>query len=107
LLFGPVWIGFSVSRGASGAGPIRQGQALAGCQIVEQVSDPRLLNKFTKQVFEWLFGPVWLAVQPNPDRILTESRTESQPNLDRISESLSLFNRIRTEFQSQIKILFF
>jgi hypothetical protein len=41
-------------------------------------------------VFEWLFGPVWQNFQPNPDRILTESRTESQPNLDRILESLSL-----------------
>jgi hypothetical protein len=65
-------------------------RGVAGCRSVEQVSDPRLSNKFSKQVFEWLFGPVWQNFQPNPDRILTESQTESQPNLDRISESLSL-----------------
>jgi hypothetical protein len=65
-------------------------RGVAGCQSVEQVFDPQLSNKFLKQVFEWLFGPVCQNFQPNPDRISNRIRTESQPNFDRISESLSL-----------------
>jgi hypothetical protein len=38
-------------------------------QAFEQVFRTGVSNKCTKQVFERLFGPVWLAVQPNPDRI--------------------------------------
>ncbi len=65
VFVGGVGVGFRMARGASGARRIREGETLAGCQTVEQMSDLRLSNKFTKQVFEWLFGPVWQNFQPN------------------------------------------
>ena len=65
VLVGSLGVGFSSSRGASGAPLIRQSEALAVCQTVEQMSDLRVSNKFTKQVFEWLFGPVCQNFQPN------------------------------------------
>jgi hypothetical protein len=62
LVVGSVGVGLNISRSASGARRIRGNRSVAGRQSVEQVFDSRHSNKFSKQVFEWLFGPVWLAV---------------------------------------------
>jgi hypothetical protein len=81
------------------------------CQGVEQVFDlpirTSVSNKCSKVKTATFSGLSCQNFQPNPDRILTESSTESQPNLDRILESfwLSVQPNPNRMFES-VRILF-
>jgi hypothetical protein len=85
-----VFVFRAVSVGVGCRVPVAPSGPVWPSQDVEQVFDLPIRTSVSNKCSKVVFGSVWENFQPNPDRILTESRTESQPNLDRISEFLSL-----------------
>lgn len=61
----PVFVFRAVSVGVGFLVPVAPSGPVCPSQSFEQMSDLARSNKFSKHLFEWLFGPVWLAVQPN------------------------------------------
>jgi hypothetical protein len=81
----PVFVFRAVSVGVGFLVPVAPSGPVCPSQSFEQMSDLARSNKFSKHLFEWLFGlfyqnfqPNLTEFQPNPsfelNRILTESR---------------------------------
>ena len=61
----PVGCAVSVSVGVGCGVPVAPSCPVWPSQVVEQVFDLRHSNKFSKHLFEWLFGLGWQNFQPN------------------------------------------
>ena len=107
----PVRCAVSLSVGVGCRVPVAPSGRVWPSQGVEQVFDllirTSVSNKCSKVKTATFSGVSCQNFQPNPDRILTESRTESQPNLDRILESLWLSVQPNLEPNLEVKSGFY